>query len=77
MLIAVGSEENVFVIETILVRFAFAAIGYAGFAWFMAIFFSDDTRNPVTAEDLRKVAIAVTCTLVGVIILTGKYIIAA
>ena len=64
-------------ISTVLVWIGFAAIGYGVWLWFAVYVFTDDLSIPVTIGDLLKVAAAAAGTLVGVIILTAKYIIAA
>ena len=67
-------------IDTVLVWFAFAAIGYALLAYIVYRFFSTyrvSQGDPLMAADLLYVATTVTLFLSGIIILTAKYIVAA
>jgi hypothetical protein len=64
--------------DLVLVPIGFAGIAFGCWCWIYAFFFRDETRSlmkdHVTRYDLTTVAAAVTSTLVGVIILTAKYI---
>ena len=67
-------------IDTVLVWFAFAAIGYALLTYIVyryASAYREDQGNPVITNDLLNISTAATLFLSGIIILTSKYIIAA
>jgi hypothetical protein len=66
--------------DLVLVPIGFAGIAFGCWCWISAYFVDNHsslTKDHVTRDDLNTVALAVTSTLVGVIILTAKYIIAA
>jgi hypothetical protein len=66
--------------DLVLVPIGFAGIAFGCWCWIYAFFVDNNSSMPkdhVTRDDLTTVAMAVTSTLGGVIILTAKYIIPA
>jgi hypothetical protein len=66
--------------DLVLVPIGFAGIAFGCWCWIYAFFVDNNssmTKDHVTRDDLTTVAMAVTSTLGGVIILTAKYIIPA